>query len=242
IEAFKQLEFRTVPKIEYIFTNSRNSQDRIKKFLKRDSEILYPGVDASRFSSRPAERYFFYPSRIAPEKELEFAIEAFKLFSKREAGWKLVIAGGLSRRPEHQAYLKRIRSLCTPEISIETNISEERLLDLYSRCSSVLYTPVNEDFGIVPLEAMASGKPCIARNEGGPRETVIDGTDGYLVGSVWEMSEKMSLISKNPDKAERMGKAGRTKVGRDFTWDRFLKRFSEKTAEIVDSAGSAKKQ
>jgi alpha-1,3/alpha-1,6-mannosyltransferase len=167
-------------------------------------------------------------------------MEAFKLFSSRVKGWKLVIAGSLSNRPEHQVYYKKIAAACLPGVVIETNISETRLFELYSTCSAVLYTPVNEDFGLVPLEAMASSKPCLARNEGGPRETILDGIDGFLVDSVWQMAEKMEWLSKNPDQCARMGRIGRKKVEKDFTWDKFLKRFEEKANEVINSDGSRK--
>ncbi len=268
IQPFKLIESRTVPRIEHIFTNSRNSQERITKYLHRSSEVLHPGVDLDKFSLKAYENFFFYPSRIAPEKEIEYAIEAFKIFANRqnpkpgtggaqagtgpgggtagaavsgtgtEAGksgrWKLLIAGALSKRKEHQDYLKKLKSLCTPDISIETNVGEWQLRDLYSRCYAVLYTPVNEDYGLVPLEAMASSKPCIARNEGGPRETIIDGRDGYLVNSIWELAGKMESLSRDPQRCAEMGKAGRAKVERDFTWDAFLARFEAKALEIVE--------
>ncbi|VVC04510.1 Trehalose synthase [Candidatus Bilamarchaeum dharawalense] len=235
IKAFKHFEFKTVPKIEYVFTNSINSQSRIKKYLNRESEVLYPGVEYEKFSCKSSDQFFFYPSRITPEKELEFAIEAFKLFSSRTKGWKLVISGSLSDRPEHQAYYKKIKSLCSSEIIIETNISEDRLHELYATCTAVLYTPVNEDFGLVPLEAMASSKPCIARSEGGPRETILNGIDGFLVDSAWAMAEKMEWLSKHPDKCASMGRMGRKKVQQDFTWDKFLKRFEQKANEVINS-------
>jgi glycosyltransferase involved in cell wall biosynthesis len=249
IQAYKHFEFQTVPKIEYVFTNSRNSQDRIRKYLKRESEVLHPGVEVEKFSCKAYEEFFFYPARMTPEKEIEYAIEAFKLFKKRanaggkpETGnWKLVIAGGLSKRPEHLDYYKKMKALCDASITIETNVSEERLLDLYARCYAVLYTPQNEDFGLIPFEAFASSKPCIARNEGGPKETIHDLSDGFLVNSVFEMSERMEFLAKNPDKTEIMGKQGRKKVETHFTWDVFLKRFEEKAKEIVEArnAGGA---
>ena len=240
IQAFRHFEFKVVPKIEYIFTNSKNSQARIRHYLRRESEVLYPGVEHQKFRCRDYENFFFYPSRIAPEKELEYAIEAFKLFKGRVEGkrgfpsnWKLVIAGSLSGRPEHREYFKKIKSLCGGSIEIRTNVEDSELLDLYSRCYGVLYTPINEDYGLVPLEALASGKPCIARNEGGPRETIISGKDGYLVNSVSEMAEKMGLLAGDPELARKLGIAGRKKVARQFTWERFLRRFDEKAREVA---------
>ncbi len=244
IQPFKQIEFRTVPKIEYIFTNSRNSQQRITRYLRRSSEVLHPGVDAERFTQKEAEKYFLYPSRMAPEKELEYAIKAFKIFANRQnpkpgagkgaaEGWRLIIAGALSNRPEHQQYMKRIRALCGTGIEIRTNVGDWELRDLYSRCTAVLYTPVNEDYGLVPLEAMASGKPCIARNEGGPKETVHDGRDGFLVNSIWEMAGRMEALAKDPERCVQMGREGRAKVAREYTWEAFLKRFGEKAEELA---------
>jgi len=234
IQAFKFFEHRTVPKLEHIFTNSLNSQKRIRRYLHRSSEVLHPGVDTGKFYSKGYERFFFYPSRIAPEKEIEYAIEAFKLLKGRmKDDWKLVVAGALSKRPEHRAYFKKLRSMCDSSVTIETNVGDWQLRDLYARCRAVLYTPVNEDYGLVPLEAMASSKPCIARNEGGPKETIIDGRDGYLVDSIWDMAGKMEKLAKDEELCESLGKAGRRKVQREFTWDGFLKRFGEKAREIV---------
>lgn len=248
IQPFKLLESRTVPRIEHIFTNSKNSQGRITKYLKRSSEVLHPGVDLEKFSSKPSERYFLYPSRIAPEKDLEYAVEAFKLFANRQnpkpgaskpetQNWKLIMAGALSKRPEHAAYLKKLRSISTPDIEIRTNVGDWEMRDLYARSTAVLFTPVNEDYGLVPLEAMASGKPCIAKNEGGPKETIQDGRDGFLINSIWEMAGKMELLAKDPERCSQMGKAGRAKVERDFTWEKFLNRFGEKANELAN-AGS----
>lgn len=235
IQAFKFFESRTVPNIEYIFTNSKNSQKRISRYLQRSSEVLHPGIETNNFSCKGYEKFFFYPSRIAPEKDFEHAIKAFKIFSSRFKDWKFIIAGSLSNRSDHQNYFKKLKSLCTPQITIETNVTEERLLDLYSRCYAVLFTPVDEDYGLVPLEAMASSKPCIAKNEGGPTETILNNKDGFLVSSIWDMAGKMEWLANNQDRCEEMGKYGRRKVQRDFTWEIFLKRFEEKARELSRS-------
>jgi len=234
---FKHFEYRMVPKIERILTNSLNCQGRIKRYLGRDAEVIPGGVDAERFSCKGNERFFFYPSRISPNKDFGYAIEAFRRFSSRNPGWKLVIAGGLSWVGTEHIYLKRLRSMCAmpgASITIETNITEERLRDLYSRAYAVLYTPIDEDFGLVPLESLASSKPCIARNEGGPKETIINGVDGFLVDSVQDMTQRMEFLAKNPETCVSMGKAGRKKVVERFSWDLFLERFEKNAKEVVD--------
>lgn len=156
VEVFKRIEFGIIPKIEYLFTTSEECRLRIKKYLKRESEVLYPGIDSERFSNRGQENFFLLPSRFEPEKELEFAIDAFTLFKKRTespgqpAGsrWRLVLAGGTMDLELPQRYLKKIRALAEEAnsrfghkaITIETDITDERMADLYSRCHCTVFS------------------------------------------------------------------------------------------------------
>lgn len=234
IRAFRHLESRVMPKIEYIFTNSRNSQARIRRYLHRDAEVLYPGIEPKEFRCEGYEKFFFYPSRIVPEKEMGYAIGAFHRFIRLHPGWKLVIAGSLSGRPEHQAYFRHLQRLAgNAPVRFIPNVPERQLKDLYARCRGVLFTPINEDLGLIPLEAAAASKPCIARNEGGPRETIQNGKDGFLVDTPAQMAECMVALAENVSLAERMGKAGRAKVLRRFTWSSFLRRFGQKARELA---------
>ena len=108
-----------------------------------------------------------------------------------------------------------------------TKASDRALIDLYSRCTAVLYPPINEDYGIVPLEAMASSKPVIAVNEGGPKETVLHNKTGMLVNSEQEMASAMARLARDGELAARLGKAGRKRVEREYSWERFFKEFDK---------------
>jgi glycosyltransferase involved in cell wall biosynthesis len=233
IQPYRMIEFSVVPKIEHIFAISRNVQTRIKGYLGRESEVLMPGIDYKNFYAGEYERYFFYPSRIAPEKNFEMAIEAFRKFKKEHRSkWKLVIAGSLDRdRAEHVAYYEKIKSMLGSDGEVMLDVPSEKITELYSNCLCVLYTPVNEDYGLIPLEAFASSKPCIAINEGGPKELVRKGV-GYLVNNAEEMAEKMNYLSEHVDEAEEMGRAARKYVEREFSWDKFLNRFEEVCLEL----------
>jgi len=229
--AFKFFEFRTVPKIEHVFANSRNVQERLKKYLHKDSEVLYLGVEYKEFRQGDYKKYFFYPSRIVQEKDFEFAIEAFDIFSREHKGYEFVIAGS---SPPDSEYLRSLKDLCAQKnVTLLTNLEDKTLKDLYSDCLAVLYSPVNEDFGLVPLEGMASGKPCISKNEGGPKETIDDGKDGFLVNSPQEMAQRMARLADVHELAEEMGKKGREKVIAKFNWGLFLKRFRQKAEELA---------
>jgi len=231
IRAYRYFENKTVPKIEHIFANSANTQWRLKNYLGADSEVLHPGVDAGEFRCDAYEHFFLCPSRITPEKRFEYLIDAFREFKKMNGkfrNWKLVIAGALfADRPEHAAYYEWVKRYLGNDGRILIDLPHEDLVSLYAKCYSVLYAPINEDFGLVPLEAMAGSKPVIAVNEGGPREVVEEGRTGFLVNSPHEMAERMAHLAERPELAEEMGKTGRRRVEERFAWERFLKRFGE---------------
>jgi len=230
IEPYRRIEFSLVPKIEHIFTLSKVTQGRLKRYLKVDSEILYPGVDYERFHCTDYKKYFFYPSRIAPEKRFELAIEAFKKFraKTKDKGWKLIIAGALiHERPDHVAYYEKIKKMIEGYGEIKLNLPTNEITKLYAECFSVLFTPIDEDFGLIPLEALSSYKPCIAVNEGGPSEILKDGQNAFLVNSVEEMADKMKFLAENKSIAEEMGKNGRKYVEKNFNWKKFLGRFEK---------------
>lgn len=240
VEFYKHFEFRSVPKIRHIFCNSKTTQQRISEYLHRDdAEVLYPGVDCKEFACEGYEKFFFYPSRIVPEKRFELAIEAFEKF-RRKAGkkgekWKLVLAGALHRNsPHHVEYYGKLRERMahSQNVQLLLDVHFKKIRELYANCYSVLYTPIHEDFGIVPLEAFASRKPVLAWNEGGPREIVENGKNGYLVDSTDALAEKMAYLAEHPKIAEQMGIAGRKRVERDFSWERFLERFGKVCSNV----------
>ena len=235
IQPYRSIESSVAPKIEHIFTLSRVTQGRLRKYIKVDSEILYPGVDYERFYCGEYKKYFFYPSRIAPEKRFELAIDAFKKFRAKvkDKKWKLIIAGALIKeRPDHVEYYERIKEMIKGYGEIRLNIPTNEILKLYADSFAVLFTPINEDFGLIPLEAMSSYKPCIAVNEGGPAEIIRNGENGFLISSAEEMAGKMKLLAENKNLAEEMGRKGRKYVERNFTWKKFLERF-EKVCKSV---------
>ena len=235
IQCYKIPEYAIVPKIEKIATNSEVSKERISKYLGRDDAIVVnPGVDIERFHNESYEKYFFYPSRIVPEKRFEFAIEAFKIFHKNFSYFKLIIAGSLQEEEKSRAYIQKLRELAKGyPIEFRINIAEEELLKLYSNSYAVLFSAINEDFGLVPLEAMACEKPIIAVNEGGPRYTIINGKTGFLVNSPKEMAEKMITLAKDPSMVEKIGKEGRKLVKEKYTWKNFLSSLGKIFKEVA---------
>jgi len=224
INTYEIPEHNVVPKIEQILTSSEVVKDRITKYLYRnDAKIISPGVDIKSFTNKGYEKYFFYPSRIVPEKQFEFAIESFRIFSEKHKDWKLIIGGYLSNSNRDKLYFEKIKTLSDGlNIEFKLNLTENELRELYANCYTVLFTAINEDFGLIPLEAMASEKPIISINDGGPKYTIINGKTGFLINSINEMSNIMINLSEHPNIVCEIGKNGRNHVLAHFTTEKFL--------------------
>lgn len=148
-------------RVDHFLCISRHVKNRIKKYYRRDSEIIYPPVDAGRFKlSDKKEDFFLVVSSFVPYKKIDLAIEAFN-----RIGYPLKIIGSGSEE-------KRLRSVAGSNVEFLGWQPDEEVSKFYSECRALIF-PGEEDFGIVPLEAMACGKPVIAYGRGGVLETVV---------------------------------------------------------------------
>jgi glycosyltransferase involved in cell wall biosynthesis len=239
----RRLDRGVVKDIESILANSENTRSRLIKYFGRDdARVLNGGVEYERYKNNGDDSFFFYPSRMSPNKQQDFAVEAFvrfkRMMGERGAKYRLVLCGVVSLDRFYKDYYEKVQRLAARAQGVEilTQVSDEKLLDLYSRCTAVLYPPINEDYGLVPLEAMASGKPVIARNEGGPRETVVEDRTGFLVNDAEHMARKMLYIAEHPSEAREMGEAGIKRIRTHYNWDRFFEVF-EKELDAVKKKG-----
>lgn len=147
--------------VTQFIANSKNVQNRIKQAYNRDSKVIYPPVDCNRFTiSNEDDGYYLIVSALVPYKRIDIAVEAFGA-----TGRKLLIAGN---GPE----LPRLKKMASANVSFVENVADEEVVKYMSKCTALIF-PGEEDFGIVPLEAQACGKPVIAFGKGGALETVI---------------------------------------------------------------------
>jgi len=152
----------------YLIANSEEVRSRIKKFYGRDALVIYPPVEIDvKNSGSPAEKnrapYFLVLSRLAAYKNIDLVIRAFKNIST-----ELWIAG--TGREE-----ERLKELAGPNVKFLGKVSESEKHSLIEGCLGVINAVKDEDFGIVPVEAMAHGKPVLAHKSGGHLETVTEG-------------------------------------------------------------------
>jgi glycosyltransferase involved in cell wall biosynthesis len=230
IAVFRVLDKIVSKRIGKIFANSRNIQDRIRKYLSLESEVLYSGVEDKEFKFRKYSKFFFYPSRITPFKRFEIAIEAFKIFKARNPGspYQLKIAGFLEKNSKEDVeYSKKIEKMIEGVGELIVNPPEKLYKRLYGDCCCVIFTPKNEDFGLIPIEAASAKKACIGIKEGGLLETIIEGKTGFLVETPEEMAEKIELMTKKPHLFASMGKKARENYIKKFTWKAYFSRFDK---------------
>jgi glycosyltransferase involved in cell wall biosynthesis len=111
--------------------------------------------------------------------------------------------------------------------------SDAEMRGLYERCTALLFTPFNEDWGLTPLEAMCAGKPVIAVDRGGPRETVEHGVTGFREpDQPARFADRMVELARDPALARRMGLAGAERA-RLFTWDAFVAGLDDMVERMV---------
>ncbi|HZS75520.1 MAG TPA: glycosyltransferase [Ktedonobacteraceae bacterium] len=155
-------------RVDHFIANSPLVAERIQKYYRREAVVIPPPVEASRFPFDPtakSEDYFLIVSRLLPYKRIDLAIEACNRLRL-----PLVIIG--SGRDE-----QRLRGLAGPTIRFLGRLSDPDVLSYYAHCRAFIL-PGEEDFGITPLEAQASGRPVIAYGAGGALASVVDGVTG----------------------------------------------------------------
>ncbi|XP_042520773.1 alpha-1,3/1,6-mannosyltransferase ALG2 isoform X1 [Macadamia integrifolia] len=206
--------------------------------------VLYPAVNVEQFDEPYAYKLNFLSiNRFERKKNIGLAISAFAMLHALERdviqGRNLVevsltIAGGFDKRlKENVEYLEELKSLAEREgvsdqVTFITSCSTAERNALLSQCLCVLYTPKDEHFGIVPLEAMAAKKPVIACNSGGPVETIKDGVTGFLCDPTpQKFSVAMARFICDPEIAEKMGIAARRHVSESFSTKIFGQRLNK---------------
>jgi glycosyltransferase involved in cell wall biosynthesis len=156
-------------RVDHFVALSHLTAARIRQYYRREASVIYPHVEFERFHLGHGDRgdYYLMVSALVPYKRFDIAIEACE-----RLGRKLLIVGG---GPEE----KRLRGLAKNNTVFLGRLPNEELSDLLASARAFLY-PGEEDFGIAPIEAMASGTPVIAYNRGGAIETVVHGKTGIL--------------------------------------------------------------
>jgi glycosyltransferase involved in cell wall biosynthesis len=152
-------DYASAARVDRFIANSANVRQRIWKTYRRESDVIYPPVDVDAFYNEPAEDYFLIVSELVAYKRIDAAVREFS-----RSGRRLRVVGD---GPEYRA----LRAIARPNVEFLGRVPDCDLRDLYARSRAFLL-PGEEDFGIAPVEALASGKPVVAFARGGALETV----------------------------------------------------------------------
>jgi len=202
-------DYASAARVDEFVANSRNVQKRIWKAYRRTSRVIYPPVAVDSFYTLPPEDYYLVVSELVSYKRV---VDAVCCFSELRRKLKIVGSG-----PEY-AKLKRIAG---PSIEFLGRVSDAELRELYARCRAVVM-PGEEDFGIVPVEAMASGKPVIAAAGGGVLESVPEYNPraGFLY-KPWGMEALKSAVERFEREERSLSPSAIRGVALHFSEQRF---------------------
>jgi len=204
---------RSSLKRSFVVANSVFTKKRLKKTYGVNSTVKYYGIDTSKFYSKSKGNFILNVGRLWQDKRVEEIIE---VLPHLPAEIKLCQVGGGSEKYKKKLLdlAKRLKVSDRVIFAGETPYNE--MIKFYSRCFCVVQDTMEEDFGYVPIEAMACGKPVICRNEGGYKETVADGKTGFLFNSKNQLVEKISTLFSDTSMYRRVAKKARVYVKKNF--------------------------
>lgn len=211
-------------RVDHFVVPSRNSAARVRKYYRRAATVIPSPIDASTFAPEETiDDYFLVVSRLAPYKRIDLAIEACNALRR-----DLVIVGDGPARPALEA-------IAGPTVRFLGRLSERELRRRLARCIALIL-PGEEDFGLTPLEANASGRPVVAYAAGGALETVIEGRTGtfFHEWSAAALAERLRTTS-----FDRFARVDLLAHARAFDKEPFKERIGSLIAQRVAERGAA---
>jgi glycosyltransferase involved in cell wall biosynthesis len=230
VSRLRQWDRLAAERVDEFIAISRVVQSRIAKFYRRRSTIIYPPVTVTDFQPVPDSQvgeYFLILSRLVPYKRVDLAVKAFN-----QLGLPLVIAGDGRDRA-------RLGKMAGPNIRFAGRVSDAERRSLMARCCALIF-PGEEDFGITPLEANASGRPAIAFAGGGALDTIVEGLNGvfFREPTAASLAERIRTFDASAfDPRELVAHAARFDV--DVFQQRLLELIEGKPAPISSPLHSA---
>jgi glycosyltransferase involved in cell wall biosynthesis len=220
IRRVRAWDLRTARRPDLYVANSTVVAERIRRHYGRDCEIVFPPVGTGRYApGRSEEEFFLIVSRLASYKRIDLAVKAFTRLGKL-----LIVIGDGPDRPA----LERIAG---PTVQFRGRLPDDEVADHYARCRGFVL-PGEEDFGITPLEANASGKPVVAFGAGGALDTVREGVSGVLFHE-----QTVEALGNAIQRCEQMRWDEETlcKHAAAFSEEVFRRRFAEVVDRVLDA-------
>jgi glycosyltransferase involved in cell wall biosynthesis len=218
-----------------VLVNSVFIHEQAKKIYGIDPIVSYHGVDTNTFYPNPERgtgSYVLSVGAIQPHKGYDFLIDSFSYLDERSRP-SLHLVGNMKNSSEVDA-LRSLAKEKNVDLHIEVGIDQNTLVRKYNEAILVAYAPYNEPFGLVPLEAMACGKPVVGIREGGIKETVIDNCTGFLVDrDPKKFAEAVQTLMNNSSLADSFGRNGREQVLEKWSWEKSVSNLEQHFDSLI---------
>ncbi len=198
VHNLRKWDFLAAQRPDYFLANSKNTKNRIKKYYNREAEVVYPWIDTEKFIfSSEKKDFYLYVWRCIPYKKFDLIVDAFN------KNWKKIV---IITNTDNKLF-RKLKSISKENISWKLNISFEEIKKYYSEAKAFLFPP-EEDFWLVPIEAMASWTPVIAFWKWWALETVVDSETWVFfseqtVESLNKAIERFEKLSFDYDKIKK---------------------------------------
>jgi glycosyltransferase involved in cell wall biosynthesis len=227
---------RNILRATRLLTNSRYTAKNLERIYGRPATVSYPGIDLNEFhlpKIPDREQFVLSVGALRPNKGFDFLIAALACLPAHERP-PLRLVGNADDRLERK-YLEHLAIDKGVDLTIETGLDKATLVQRYHQAQLVLYAPVREPLGFVPLEAMACETPVVAVAEGGVLETIIPNVTGILVPrDPEEFANAVHALCLDQARQEQLVRAGLKQVTSEWNWARTL---STVEAALFDVAG-----
>jgi glycosyltransferase involved in cell wall biosynthesis len=219
-----------------VLVNSIFIRDNVNKIYGIAATISHLGVDTNAFhpdSKNGKKHYVLSVGAIHPHKGYDFLIESLGYIDKMFRP-TLHLVGNM-KNSRDQVVLQALAKEKDVELRIEVGVDHNTLIRKYNDAVLVAYAPYNEPFGLVPLEAMACGKPVVGVREGGVKETVVNDYTGLLIDrDPQQFGRAIQTLLENPSLVALYGKNGRTHVLENWSWEKSV---ADLEKHLLEAAG-----
>lgn len=221
---------RALAKMDLILANSANVKRRIERYLGHTAVVVHPPIDIERFRWLGEGDYYVSLARLENFKRVDLIVEAFLRMPERKL---VVLSGGAEydRLVRLAQGADNIRFLgWQPEAEMQAWIGS---------CRAAIYVPIDEDFGMSPVEAMAAGKPVIGVAEGGLLETIVDGETGVLISGALSPDSLIAAVERLESLGPVTMRSACEARARQFSEQVFIDKMQNLLASMADAGGDA---
>ncbi len=238
---YREMDRASVRSFDKVLANSHYTAAVAREIYAREVEpcvlgvrpLPPPGTAGSAGSEADAAQenlpVVLAVARIERQKNFDTLLAAIRILkaggSAAGKGFRFVVAGGGPLLEQYRARSRRLR--IDDVITFLGSVPHEKLRDLYGNASFLVHIPLDEPFGLVPLEAALCGKASVVSGHGGPAEVVVDGVTGAHVDALdpAAVAGKIGYLLDHPEMAARMGESARSRAAAEYSWDRFVDAF-----------------